>query len=132
MYNATTKGYTRINPGGKGSTHTNNRAELVAFHEALMAYAADKDLIIYTDSLCSIQNIRQMLDRPHRMRESKHKALVEQIVQILAQRAMAGGHTYLKKVRSHTGIHGNDEETDWPRKPQTPECPSTHMSHMEK
>ncbi len=76
---------------------------------ALQAYDKDADLTIYTDSLCSIQNIRQMLDRPHMMRESKHKALIEQIVQILAHRAVAGGHTYLKKVRTHTGIHGNDE-----------------------
>ncbi len=92
VYNATTKGYTRINTGGKCITHTNNKAELVALHEALMAYVADKDLTIYTDNPCGIQNIRQMLDRTHQMQESKHKALlVEQVVQIRAQRAMAGG-----------------------------------------
>jgi ribonuclease HI len=132
VYNATTKGCTRINPGGKGSTHTNNRAELVALLVALMAHATDTDLTIYTDSLCSIQNIRQMLDRPHMMRESKHKALIEQIVQILAQRAMAGGHTYLKKVRSHTGIHGNDEADRLAKEATDPKMPiDTHATHGE-
>jgi ribonuclease HI len=127
VYNATTKGCTRINPGGKGSTHTNNRAELVALLVALQAHALGTDLTIYTDSLCSIQNIRQMMDRPHMMRESKHKALIEQIVQILAQRAMAGGHTYLKKVRSHTGIHGNDEADRLAKPPLSSRLLPTNM-----
>ena len=109
VYNATTGECTRINPGGRGSSYTNNRAELVAALVAMEGHPAETDLTIYTDSLCSIQNIRKMLDKPHLMQESKHRELVEKLVQTLAQRAMAGGHTYLKKVRSHTGIHGNDE-----------------------
>ena len=132
IYNATTKGCTRINPGGKGSTHTNNRAELVALQVALLTFPADQDTTIYTDSLCSIQNIRQMLDKPHMMRESKHRALVEQIVQIMAQRAMAGGHTYMKKVRSHTGIHGNDEADRLAKEATDPKMPiDTHVTHGE-
>jgi hypothetical protein len=64
-----------------------------------------------------------MLDKPHMMRESKHKALVEQLVQILARRALAGGHTYLKKVRSHTGIHGNDEADRLAKEATDPKMP---------
>jgi ribonuclease HI len=132
VYNATTKGCTRINPGGKGSTHTNNRAELVALHVALVSYPVDQDLTIYTDSLCSIQNTRKMLDTPHQMKESKHRVVVEQLVQILAQRAMAGGHTYLKKVRSHTGIHGNDEADRLAKEATDPNMPiDTHTTHGE-
>jgi hypothetical protein len=104
----------------------------VALLVALMAHATDTDLTIYTDSLCSIQNIRHMLDMPHMMRESKHKALIEQIVQILAHRAMTGGHTYLKKVRSHTGIHGNDEADRLAKEATDPQMPiDTHVTHGE-
>ena len=132
VYNATTKSCTRINPGGKGSTHTNNRAELIALHAALTAYPADQDLTIYTDSLCSIQNIKKMMDKPDMMRESNHKAVVEQLVQTLAQRAMAGGHTYLQKVRSHTGIYGNDEADRLAKEATDPQMPiDTHVTHGE-
>ena len=66
------------------------------------------------------------------MRESKHRAMVEQIVQILAQRAMAGGHTYLKKVRSHTGIHGNDEADRLAKEATDPKTPiDIHVTHGE-
>jgi ribonuclease HI len=132
VYNATTQECTRINPGGMGSTHTNNRAELVALHVAMTSHPADQDLTIYTDSLCSIQNTRKMLDRPHQMQESKHRVVVEQLIQVLAQRAMAGGHTYLKKVRSHTGIHGNDEADRLAKEATDPKMPiDTHVIHGE-
>ncbi len=92
-----------------------NRAELVALQAALLSHPGNRYLTIYTDRLCSIQNIRHMLDKPHMMRESKHKVLVEQLVQILARRALAGGHPHLRKVRSHTGIHGKDKEATGPQ-----------------
>ena len=73
-----------------------------------------------------------MLDKPHMMRESKHRAMVDQIVQILTQRAMAGGHTYLKKVRSHTGIHGNEEADRLAKEATDPKTPiDIHVTHGE-
>ena len=84
MYNATTKTCTRINPGGQGTTYTNNRAELIALQVALTNCPASQPITIYTDSLCNMQNIRKMLDQPHRMRESKHKEVVEKLVETLA------------------------------------------------
>ena len=63
------------------------------------------------------------------MKESKNSELVEKQVQTLAQRAMAGGHTYLKKVRSHTVIHGNDEADRLAKEATYPNMPiDTHTT----
>ena len=79
-----------------------------------------------------MQNIRRMLDQPHRMRESKHKAVVEKLVETLAHRALAGGHTYLNKVRSHTGIHGNDMADRLAKEATDPHMPiDCHITHGE-
>ena len=94
-------------PGGKGYTNTINRAELSAIHVALShsaIYPLNKDLTIYTDSLCSIYNIRKMMNTPGLLRESKHLDLLSNIVNALAIRAQTGAHTYIKKVRSHTDM----------------------------
>jgi ribonuclease HI len=108
MHNATTGQNVRINPGGLDSTYTNNRAELVAIMVALATHPDDADLTIYTDSLGSLQNIRKQIDHPSRLRECKHQKLLEDIVARLGARAMGGSQTHLYKVRSHTGIKGND------------------------
>jgi hypothetical protein len=70
--------------------------------------ASAVDLTIYTDSLGSLQNIQKRIDFPKRLSESKHLAVIDKIVTLLGARAVAGLHTYLYKVRSHTGIAGND------------------------
>ena len=45
---------------------------------------------------------------------------------------MAGGHTYLTKVRSHTGIHGNDEADRLAKEATDPKMPiDTHVTHGE-
>jgi ribonuclease HI len=96
-----------VNPGGQGCTLTNNRAELCAILVALETAQAT-DLTIYTDSLGSLQNIQKRIDFPQRLSESKHLAVIDNIVKVLGARAVAGLHTYLFKVRSHTGVVGND------------------------
>ena len=98
-----------INPGGEGCTRTNNRAELVAIHMALQDAPLTDTVTIYTDSLCSIQSIRKMIDFPMRMTESKHKELLESIARLLMSRAQQQSTTQILKVRSHSGIKGNDE-----------------------
>ena len=98
-----------INPGGEGCTRTNNRAELAAIHMALEDAPSTEDVTIYTDSLCSIQSIRKMIDFPLRMTESKHRELLEAIVKQLMRRAQRSCTTRILKVRSHSGIRGNDE-----------------------
>jgi ribonuclease HI len=107
IHNATTNQNLRINPGGQGCTLTNNRAELCAIMVALETASA-VDLTIYTDSLGSLQNIQKRIDFPKRLSESKHLAVIDKIVTLLGTRAAAGLHTYLYKVRSHTGVAGND------------------------
>ena len=67
------------------------------------------DLTIHTDSLGSLQNIQKMIDWPSRLQESKHREVLHQIVQLLGARALQGAHTRLYKVRSHSGIAGNDQ-----------------------
>ena len=72
LYNATTCDCTRINAGGRESTYTNSRTELVALLVALERHLAGTRLDIYTDIMCSIHNTRKMLDKPHIMREMEH------------------------------------------------------------
>ena len=98
-----------INPGGQGCTHTNNRAELVAIHRAIQEFPTDQDITIYTDSACSIYNIRKIINTPDKLKESKHRELLEYIAKILMRRTQAGSTTRIYKVPSHSGIAGNEE-----------------------
>lgn len=68
-----------------------------------------EDLTIYTDSLCAIQLINKMLYRPTRMLESKHLPMLEAITEAILARSTAGGKTKIQKVKSHSGIQGNDD-----------------------
>ena len=108
IHNATTQSNRRVDPGGVGSTHTNNRAELSAILVALESVPQTEEVTIYTDSLCSLQNIQKQLNSPNRLRESNHRALLHKVVEVLGERALAGTHTHLFKVRAHTGIPGNE------------------------
>ncbi len=101
-----------VNPAGKAYTNTINRAELSAIHQALMhpsVASAEETIHLYTDSLCSIYMIRRILDAPWTLKESKHYKLLHNILNALRARAEAGGMTYIYKVKSHSGIRGNDK-----------------------
>jgi ribonuclease HI len=98
-----------INPGGQGATRTNNRAELVAIHQALTHIEYTTDLTLHTDSLCSLQLIKKMIHDPTTASRSIHSELLKSIQDHLIQRILQGAHTTLCKVRSHTGIYGNDQ-----------------------
>ena len=98
-----------INPGGIGCTRTNNRAELSAIHMALAHTNQELPVTIYTDSLASLCAIRKHLYTPHLTQTHKHKGLLEEICSHLRRRVELNTPTYLHKVRSHTGIRGNDE-----------------------
>ena len=133
IYNATTKQSTHLDPGGQGSTHTNNRAELCAILMALEQNPQDT-LTIYTDSLCSMHNIQKMVDWPTRLQESKHKEILAKIVALLGARALAGHHTHIYKVRSHTGIRGNDAADTLAKEAAmqqgNPTLPSIHLGEQ--
>jgi ribonuclease HI len=98
----------RINPGGIGITRDNNRAELVAIQQALAHSMNNADLTIYTDSLCSLQLINMQLFHPGRTKENKHRDLLQDIARRITERHNENATTRLIKVRSHSGIKGND------------------------
>jgi len=105
-----------INPGGRGATRTNNRAELVAIHQAIINIPYDTNLTLHTDSLCSLQLIKKMIHDPTTATRSLHAELLHSIQSHLIQRIVHGSHTTLCKVRSHTGILGNDRADSLARK----------------
>jgi len=100
-----------VNPNGKGPTNTINRAELSALHLALtlpQIAKLDEDMTIYTDSLCSIMLIRKMIYSPSLLTESKHLEILQAIVSAITLRALAGARTSILKVKSHSGVAGNE------------------------
>jgi hypothetical protein len=52
--------------------------------------------------------IRRIMDAPWTLQESKHKQLLHNILKALYSRAEAGGMTHIYKVKSHSGVKGND------------------------
>ena len=127
IYNATNQTGTRINPGGKDTTRTNNRAEMVALYTAIRIHMEADTITIYTDSLCSIQHIQTMLNNPARLRESNNHDLVYETASLMAHRALTGKHTNIYKVRSHTGIEGNDKADTLAKEAAT--LPATTLDH---
>jgi ribonuclease HI len=98
-----------VQPHGKGPTNTINRAELSAIHQALNYHSPQKNICIYTDSLCSMQLIQKMINRPKALQECKHLEMLQNIVNRLLLRSNQGATTHLMKVKSHTGLcPGND------------------------
>ena len=64
---------------------------------------------IATDSLTSIYMISKHLHYPRQHRESKHKDLLEAIIKQIIKLARQQVKINFVKVKSHTGIKGNDE-----------------------
>ena len=101
----------RVDPHGIGVTNTITRAELSAILAALeeVEYTDwNNDITTATDSLCCIQSIHKQLHRPVLHRYHKHRELLEHIADKLLARAEMCNKTTFMKVKSHTGIHGND------------------------
>ena len=97
-----------INPRGKGPTLTINRAELSGIRQAITHSVSANTLHIYTDSSCSLHLIRRILNRPWTLRDSKHFAILNDTLEALKDRADRGQTTHFHKVRSHTGVAGNE------------------------
>jgi hypothetical protein len=74
-----------------------------------------KNVTIFSDSLVSIYNTQRILRRPQTLTESKHYPLLLQIHGLIMQRARAGYHTILQKVKSHIGIIGNKKADEGAR-----------------
>ena len=81
--------------------NTINRAELTAIYVALN----QGHTRIMTDSLGSICQIWRALKTPHSLLEHRHNNLLREIVELIARSPV---RVELLKVRSHTGIVGNE------------------------
>ncbi|GAB4813565.1 hypothetical protein N2152v2_000611 [Parachlorella kessleri] len=107
--------YYLINPNGRGPTRTINRAELAAIYHALhdpRCCSPEEPLDIFTDSQVAIQLISKAIYRPHTLSGADiclHLPLLMSIGRMMLERAARGVPTRILKVKSHCGIHGNEE-----------------------
>ena len=80
-------------------------------HQCLkeMAMVSDKNETIATDSKTIMQLVDNGIWSSDNIIENKHKPLITAIAQQILDRARLGLHTANVKVKSHSGIIGNDE-----------------------
>ena len=76
--------------------------------QTLVEEAESPELTIATDSQSSLFLIRKTLLRPHLTRNHRHGALLSAIAVLLQARHDAHHTTRFIKVRSHSGIAGNE------------------------
>jgi ribonuclease HI len=100
-----------LDPRGVGETNTINRAELAALQGATHpdVVPLTQDVHIFTDSKCSQLQINKYLLHPEAFRHHLHRDMIRCISEQIRDRALAGGHTHIHKVRGHAGIIGNEE-----------------------
>jgi len=94
-------------------TRTIMRAELVAIHTALARFEDHSWLIVFTDSLSSLQAIRLHYFKPRLtivLHYHHHMLLLHSISNFLEPCREKGYSTSLRKIRAHTHTHirGND------------------------
>jgi len=97
-----------IDATGIDENNTVLRAELAAIHQALLAFENDPDLCIATDSLTALQILLAIITDPASRPHSPHKHLLDAILSLIRTRDDKGQSTTLRKLRSHTGIKGNE------------------------
>lgn len=100
-----------VNPKGVRDTHTINRAELSAIHQALILIKEQElqgDVVIYTDSAFCIYAIRKYMYDPTSMRFHLHRELVAAVVTIIMSITSTESTITFCKVMSHKGILGNE------------------------
>jgi ribonuclease HI len=99
-----------IDPSGDGCTNTIQRAELSAIHAAIASQKATSTaLLIATDSQASLDLIKRAINDPKKLHISKHKALLMNIAELLYECAQQNITVHFLKVKSHTGLNGNDK-----------------------
>jgi ribonuclease HI len=103
-----------VAPRGQNETNTITRAELAAIW-ACLSHASDDSVLssspltIFTDSLASLHLIDRTIKDPASLDEKIHLPLLLAIKDLLLTRARKTLPTLLQKVKSHSGIQGNDE-----------------------
>ena len=99
----------KIHPYKTGMLNTINRAELIAIYVALKVCRQQEKECIATDSRCSMQKINKAIHTPKQIRYDCHRPLLQAIAALILSRAQKGVMTKIIKVKSHTGIHGNEQ-----------------------
>jgi ribonuclease HI len=100
-------------PVGEGLTNTIVTAELTAIKHGLPLKHHDASIHLYTDSLTCIAQIKRFCTLGPDSKEVEHcmnRDLLMDISSMIHNRAAKGQHTYIHKVKAHTGAcPGNDE-----------------------
>jgi ribonuclease HI len=117
--------------GGEGSDPTCNticRAELAALHVAISQYGAahkraDGTLHVATDSLGSMYGLAKIILRPQDLQEHRHRRMLDSMAKAVQDYP---GTIHLWKVKSHTGIIGNERADEVAVQVAKGEYPSTH------
>ena len=100
-----------IDAAGTEKTRTIKRAELVAIRTALVTFASNELIGIFTDSLSSLQAIRHHNINPSipsSLHRHHHILLIGSIMDLLETMRLAAFHTTLHEIRAYTNIRRND------------------------
>ena len=89
------------------ATNTITRAELVASYATLQE-VGPHDCTIATDSLASMLSINRALWDDPCHNESPHAVLLTEIAKLILHRSQLNLRTAMIKVKSHTGVQGNE------------------------
>ncbi len=101
-----------IDPGGKDTTNTIVRAELVGVQARLQEIMkdeleADSTFRLLTDSQVPLYSIKKAITQPASSWLNAHEPLLRDIVNRLKDLTDAGHHIHLGKVKAHMGVRGN-------------------------
>ena len=120
---------------GEGADNTCNticRAELAGLHVAITQYGtthtrADGTLHVATDSLGSMYGLAKMITRPQDQKEHRHRQVLEALANAVKDHP---GTIHLWKVKSHTGIIGNELADNTAVQVARGELPDTQLPHI--
>ena len=104
-----------IDKGGRDETRTIIRAELVVIYTLLDKFAKLECVGIFTDSLYSLETIRQRYTNTGThgpQYNHRHMLILSGITDLLEERRRRGFRTTLHKIRAHTNIRDNDLADD--------------------
>ena len=102
----------RIDPNGKDTTNTINRAELVGVLlclEDIMReeLATGSTFKLLTDSQVTLQSIQKAIKRPATTWLSTHEPVLMEIVKRIKELTEGGHHVHIGKVKAHVSVEGN-------------------------
>ena len=102
----------RIDPNGKDTTNTINRAGLVgevSWLEEIMReeLATGSTFKLLTDSQVTLQSIQKAIKQPATTWLNTHEPVLMDIVKRIKDLTEGGHHVHIGKVKAHMGVEGN-------------------------